>query len=217
MEKTLNLYRFRIQSVDLLRGIVMIIMALDHVRQFMGVTEFPPEDPTQTTVAFFFTRWITHFCAPVFVFLAGTSAFLYARNTDCDLKTLRNFLFTRGVWIIIVEIFLFNLIVQFLPYQFLFLQVLWVIGWSMIILSALIYLPRTIILIIGLVMVFGHNILDYFYAYGEGGWLYFVLHQKHLFMIKPLPVFVHYPLLPWPGIMALGYIFGKIAGTSQSE
>jgi uncharacterized membrane protein len=210
MEKTLNPYRFRIQSVDLLRGIAMIIMALDHVRQFMGVTPFPPEDPAQTTVLLFFVRWITHFCAPVFVFLAGTSAFLYARNTRCDLSTLRNFLFTRGLWIIFVEIFIFNLIIQLVPYQFLFLQVLWVIGWSMIMLAGLIYLPHTVLLLICLAMVFGHNLLDYFFDYGEGGWLYFLLHQKHLFNTEPVPVFAYYPLLPWPGIMALGYLFGKL-------
>ncbi len=210
MENALDPYRFRIQSVDLLRGIVMIIMALDHVRFFMGPTSFAPEDPTQTTVLLFFTRWITHFCAPAFVFLAGTSTFLYARNTNCDLQTLRNFLFTRGLWIIFVEIFLLNLVLQFLPYQFVTLQVLWVIGWSMILLSGLIYLPRSMILLFGLTLVFGHNLLDYIFAYGEGGWLYVLLHQKHMFMTRPLPIFVYYPLVPWPGIMALGYLFGRL-------
>ncbi len=210
MENALNPYRFRIQSVDLLRGIVMIIMALDHVRTFMGPTSFAPEDPTQTSVLLFTTRWITHFCAPVFVFLTGTSTYLYARNTNCDLNTLRNFLFTRGLWIIFVEIFLLNLVVQFLPYQFVFLQILWVIGWSMIFLAGLIYLPRYMILIFGLTLVFGHNLLDYIFPYGEGGWLYFVLHQKHMFMTTPLPIFVYYPLIPWPGIMALGYLFGRL-------
>ncbi len=210
MENTLNPYRFRIQSVDLLRGLVMIIMALDHVRFFMGSATFAPEDPTQTSVLLFFTRWITHFCAPVFVFLAGTSAYLYARNTDCDRRTLRNFLFTRGLWIIFAEIFLFNLVVQFLPYQYLILQVLWVIGCSMIFLAGLIYLPRSMILLFGLVLVFGHNLLDYLFATGDEGWLYKVLHQKHLFVDLPLPVYVYYPILPWPGIMALGYVFGRL-------
>ena len=210
MENALNPYRFRIQSVDLLRGIVMIIMALDHVRTFMGATTFAPEDLTQTSVLLFFTRWITHFCAPAFVFLAGTSAFLYARNTKCDLRTLRNFLFTRGLWIIFIEIFLLNLAVHFLPYQFILLQVLWVIGWSMIFLAGLIYLPRSMILLISLTLVFGHNLLDYIFPYGEGGWLYLLLHQKHMFMTQPIPIFAYYPILPWPGIMAFGYLFGRL-------
>lgn len=209
MDSTLNTYRFRIQSVDVLRGIVMIIMALDHVRLYMGATSFAPVDPTQTSVALFFTRWITHFCAPVFIFLAGTSAFLYARNTKCDLATLRNFLLTRGLWIIMVEILLLNLAVQFVPYQFLLLQVLWVIGWSMIILAGLIYLPKSAILLIGLLLIFGHNLLDYFFA-EETGWFYSLLHLQRLIPAKPLAIFIHYPLLPWPGVMALGYLFGRL-------
>ena len=94
----------------------MIIMAMDHVRFYMGAAPFNPLDPTQTSVAFFLTRWVTHFCAPVFVFLAGTSAFLYARNTSCSIKGLSKFLFTRGLWIILVEILVFNLIAQFIPF-----------------------------------------------------------------------------------------------------
>lgn len=212
MTNTLDPYRIRIQSVDILRGIVMVIMALDHVRAFMGATPYPPEDPTQTSGLLFFTRWITHFCAPVFVFLAGTSAFLYARNTGCDNKTLRNFLFTRGIWIILVEILLLNLVVQFIPYQVLLLQVLWVIGWSMIILSALIYLPDYLILIFGLTLVFGHNLLDYFTidAYQPGFWFFAFLHQKAVIYNDYLTVFIYYPLLPWPGVMALGYVFGRV-------
>ncbi|GJM30647.1 MAG: hypothetical protein DHS20C17_32820 [Cyclobacteriaceae bacterium] len=209
MDSALNPNRLRIQSVDVLRGIVMIIMALDHVRLFMGATSFSPVDPTQTTVALFFTRWITHFCAPVFVFLAGTSAFLYARNTNCDLNTLRNFLLTRGLWIIFVEIFLLNLAAQFIPYQFLVLQVLWIIGWSMIILAGLIYLPKSVILLIALALVFGHNLLDYLFP-EENGWFFSFLHKQQLFPSSTLPIYIHYPLLPWPGLMALGYLFGRL-------
>ncbi len=209
MDSTLNPYRFRIQSVDVLRGIVMLIMALDHVRFYMGATPFNPVDPEQTSVALFFTRWITHFCAPVFIFLAGTSAFLYARNTNCDLKTLRNFLLTRGLLIIFVEIVVFNLVAQFLTLQFIILQVLWVIGWSMIILAGLIYLPRSIILIFGLVLIFGHNLLDIWFP-DETGWFFSFLHNQQVFTTSPLPIFIHYPLLPWPGVMAIGYAFGRM-------
>jgi len=209
MDRTLNPYRWRIQSVDVLRGIVMIIMALDHVRLFMGASAFSPVDPTQTSVAFFFTRWITHFCAPVFVFLAGTSAFLYARNTGCNRNTLRNFLLTRGLWIILVELVVFNPVVQFLPLNNLVLQVLWVIGWSMIILSGLIYLPRSVILAFGLLLIFGHNLLDIWFP-DQSGWIFTILHQRQPINTSPLPVMVLYPLLPWPGVMALGYLFGRL-------
>ena len=211
MEKdiTLNPYRFRIQSVDLLRGLVMIIMAMDHVRVFMGASSFSPVDPTQTSVAFFFTRWITHFCAPVFVFLAGTSAFLYARNTGIGIQQLSKFLITRGLWIIVVEVLVLNLFVQFIPYQALFLQVLWIIGCSMIILGLLIYLPKSAILAISLLLIFGHNLLDFFFA-EEEGWFYALLHKQKLFPTKPLAIFIHYPLIPWPGVMALGYLFGRL-------
>lgn len=187
----------------------MIIMALDHARLYMGAASFSPVDPTQTSVALFFTRWITHFCAPVFVFLAGTSAFLYARNINCSLGTLAKFLLTRGLWIIVVEICLFNLVAQFLPYQFLALQVLWIIGWSMVILSGLIFLPKSAVLIISLLLVFGHNILDYIFP-DEQGWFFAFLHQSKMFPTSPIPVYIHYPLLPWPGVMALGYLFGKL-------
>ncbi len=187
----------------------MIIMALDHARVFVGVSTINPVDPTQTSVAFFFTRWITHFCAPVFVFLAGTSAFLYARNTSCGVSRLSRFLITRGLWIILVEILLLNLAVQFIPYKFLFLQVLWVIGWSMIILGGLIYLPKSAILAISLVLIFGHNILDYYFT-EENGWLYTLLHKQGVIGNNSFPILVYYPLLPWPAVMALGYLFGRV-------
>jgi uncharacterized membrane protein len=187
----------------------MIIMAMDHVRFYMGAAPFDPVDPTQTSVVFFFSRWVTHFCAPVFVFLAGTSAFLYARNTSCSIKRLSKFLITRGLWIILVEILVFNLIAQFIPFQYLILQVLWVIGWSMIILGLLIYLRKSAILAISLVLVFGHNLLDILLP-DAGGWFFAFLHKQNLFQIQPLSIFIHYPLLPWPGVMALGYLFGKL-------
>jgi len=187
----------------------MVIMALDHVRLFIGASAFSPLDLSQTSIAFFFTRWITHFCAPVFVFLAGTSAYLYARNTGCDLKTLSKFLIIRGIWIILVEVLILNLVVQFLPYQFLALQVLWIIGWSMIILGVLIHLPKSVILTLSLLLIFGHNLLDYFFA-EKDGWFYAFLHKQKMFPTNPIPIVIQYPLLPWPGVMALGYLFGRL-------
>jgi len=159
--------RYRVQSIDVLRGIVMVIMALDHVRDFffkadVGNASAVATDPTNmatTTPGLFFTRWITHFCAPVFVFLSGTSAFLISqKKSKAELSV---FLITRGLWLVFIELFIITLGWTFDPLYHLFiLQVIWAIGVSMIILGILVYLPMPIILLIGILIVFGHNILD---------------------------------------------------------
>ncbi len=202
----------RIPEIDVLRGIVMIIMALDHVRTFFGSTGFDPLDLDNTDSALFMTRWITHFCAPVFVFLAGTSAYLYQNHMNHSKKQLSRFLFTRGLWIIFIEIFIWNLIIQGLPYTFLFLQVLWAIGWSMCVLSVMIYLSPKYILILALTIVFGHNLLDGIKAenLGEFEWIWAFLHQKHWIDIGGLSVSFWYPVLPWIGVIAMGYVFGAV-------
>jgi uncharacterized membrane protein len=141
----------RIESIDFLRGVVMIIMALDHVRDYFHYDAFmySPEDLSQTSVALFFTRWITHFCAPVFVFLAGTSAYLYGAKRSK--KELSFFLWSRGIWLVFVELFIVNLFRTFNPsYAFLNVQVIWVIGISMIVLSIIIHINRHFILLTGL-------------------------------------------------------------------
>ena len=137
------LARTRIQSIDTLRGLVMIIMAIDHTRDFLhyGAQHFSPEDLTQTNVVLFFTRWMTHFCAPVFVFLAGTSAYLSARRGK-SLAEVSRFLLTRGLWLLFVEMGIIALGASFdITYANIVGQVIWAIGWSMIALSALIFLP----------------------------------------------------------------------------
>src|SRR2546426_10072433 len=157
--------RSRIDSIDLLRGIVMVIMMLDHTRDFVhsGVFLFDPLDLSKTTTALFLTRWITHFCAPVFVFLAGTGAYLQLARGKSK-RELSRFLITRGLWLIVLEFTVvrlgafFNLNPEFL----LFIQVIFVIGFSMIVLAALIHLPLKIIAGFGLVMIALHNILDRF-------------------------------------------------------
>ena len=139
------LVRTRIQSIDTLRGLVMIIMAIDHTRDFLhyGAQHFSPEDLTQTNVVLFFTRWFTHFCAPVFVFLAGTSAYLSARRGK-NLADGARFLLTRGLWLLFVEMGIIALGASFdITYTNIVWQVIWAIGWSMIALSALIFLPGT--------------------------------------------------------------------------
>ncbi len=209
----------RIPEIDILRGIVMIIMALDHVRTFFGSTGFDPLNIELSTPLLFLTRWITHFCAPVFVFLAGTSAYLYGKNLNKTNKQLAFFLFTRGLWIIFIEIFIWNLIIQWLPYQFLFLQVLWAIGWSMCILALLVYLPHKVILTIGLMIVIGHNAFDGIKAenlgFFEPFWAF--LHQKHWIVIGDLPVCFWYPILPWIGVIAVGFAFGAIFNQSDNQ
>src|SRR3954471_18676071 len=153
----------RIDSIDLLRGIVMVVMMLDHTRDFVhsGAFQFDPTDLSKTTTAIFLTRWITHYCAPIFVFLAGTGAYLQlARGKN---KTeLSKFLLTRGLWLIFLELTVvrfgvfFNLDIRFLG----FLQVIWVIGVSMLVLAALIYLPLKLIGAFGITMIALHNLLD---------------------------------------------------------
>src|SRR6187551_3708675 len=203
----------RIDSIDLLRGIVMIIMALDHVRDYFHADAFlyDPLDLEKTSVILFFTRWITHFCAPVFVFLAGTSIFLVGERKDK--KELSIFLLKRGLWIAFLEFTVVNFAWFFnIHFTMNLVGVIWVIGISMVILAALIHLPKQIILIIGLVLVFGHNLLDGIRLEGSD-WkavVWSLLHQSNYFVFPTKNVFVAYPLLPWLGAMILGYCFGTL-------
>ena len=145
--------RPRLESVDVVRGVIMILMALDHTRDFFGQTSFSPTDPTQTTIPLFFTRWVTHFCAPVFFLLTGTGAYLSLRKKSKD--ELSKFLFTRGLWLIFLEITLFRCLgLQFnFDYHLTLLDVLWALGWAMIVLSALVHLPTPVVAAFGVVMI----------------------------------------------------------------
>jgi uncharacterized membrane protein len=161
-----ELIKERIYSVDFLRGIVMMIMLLDHTRDFVSHNGMmsDPTDPLTTTVPLFFTRWITHYCAPTFVFLSGVSIFLQKMNGKSD-KELSRFLFTRGLWLIVLEFTVIRFLVAFnLDYGSFFgmAQVIWVIGVSMVVMAALIFLPLRVVGVIGLVMIVGHNLLDPF-------------------------------------------------------
>src|SRR5688572_24595335 len=151
----------RVASIDLLRGLVMIVMALDHVRDYFHADAFiyAPTDLDKTSAVIFFTRWITHFCAPVFMFLAGTSAFFTGRRKSK--KELSLFLIKRGLWLIFLELVIVNFGWNFNIYfpQFFFI-VIWALGVSMIVLAALIHLPVKAILAISIVLVAGHNLLD---------------------------------------------------------
>ncbi|HEX5123302.1 MAG TPA: heparan-alpha-glucosaminide N-acetyltransferase domain-containing protein [Rhodanobacteraceae bacterium] len=149
----------RIVSVDLLRGLIMIVMALDHVRDYFTPYPWDPTDLSKASAALFLTRWITHYCAPIFVFLAGTSAYLYRRNSGCSRAHLQWFLVTRGLWLVLLEITLISFFWQF-GYHGMILQTLWSLGWSMVALALLLYLPTWAMLAIAFAMIFGHNLLD---------------------------------------------------------
>ncbi|HYG02816.1 MAG TPA: heparan-alpha-glucosaminide N-acetyltransferase domain-containing protein [Chryseosolibacter sp.] len=201
----------RIESIDLLRGIVMIIMALDHVRDYFHADAyiFDPLRLADTTAPIFFTRWITHFCAPVFVFLAGTSAFFVGQKKG--LRQLSIFLLTRGIWLVFLEIsvvgfgWFFNI-----EFSVIVLQVIWALGIGMIILAALVHLPIAINFALGILLVAGHNLLDGIHVEGTGaatiGWA--MLHEFAAFPLNDRVLLVGYPIIPWTGIMVLGYCFG---------
>ena len=203
----------RIESIDLLRGIVMVIMALDHVRDYFHADAFlyDPLDLTQTSIVLYFTRWITHFCAPVFVFLAGTSAFLVGHRKGK--RELSGFLVKRGLWLVFLELTVVNFAWFFnIHFTLVLLVVIWALGVSMIVLAGLIHLPRKVILAIGLLVVAGHNLLDTVHVGGADwkavGWA--LLHEFTFFDFEHFNLFVGYPLIAWIGVMALGYCFGSL-------
>ncbi len=196
----------------------MVIMALDHVRDYFHYGSFfvDPTNLETTTPILFFTRFISHYCAPVFIFLAGTSAYLY--GTKKTKKQLSFFLFTRGLWLIVLEIIVNNLIWTFdLTYSFSILQVIWAIGLSMIVLSALIHLSYKTVLLIGILLVVGHNLLDGITMQGSSltSIFWYILHQRMRLVLSPnLMIAFAYPIIPWIGVISLGYCFGKLYQTN---
>jgi len=214
----------RVKSIDLLRGLVMIIMALDHTRDFFHHSAFTenPLDPATTTPALYFTRWITHFCAPTFVFLSGASAWF--QSLKKTKKELSLFLIKRGAWLILLEITVINLVFSFdFHFNEVALQVIWAIGISMIILGLLTWLPFPVTLIVGFLIVAGHNSLDFYEAKNANNLslFYHLLHRVNLFDLGNFRLLVFYPFLSWTGLMLLGYCFGKLlhstAGPRQKE
>lgn len=201
--------RPRLDSVDLLRGLVMVLMALDHTRDFFGSSGINPRDVADP--ALFLTRWITHFCAPVFVFLAGVSAYLYGIRGRSAGEVSR-YLLTRGLWLMLIEFTLVRLGWTFsLDVNAFVTQVIWVIGASMVVLAGLIHLPRWAIATLGIAMIAGHNLLDGIRAehLGSVGWIWNLLHQPGSIQAGPT-VYALYPLIPWVGVMAAGYAFGPV-------
>ena len=209
----------RIVSIDLLRGLIMVLMALDHTRDFFGAGgSMNPRDVGEP--ALFLTRWITHFCAPLFIFLAGTSAWLYEANGR-DVREVGRFLFTRGLFLIVMEFTILRFGWTFDPSpSVLVAQVIWVIGASMVALSVLVYLPRPAVAALGLAMIAGHNLLDHVRSehFGAAGWIWSFVHEPRLlrpsdgFAVLPL-----YSLIPWIGVMAAGYALGPVFALDRAS
>jgi uncharacterized membrane protein len=200
--------RARLESVDLLRGVIMVLMALDHTRDFFGIPGQNPTNLATASAGLFLTRWVTHFCAPVFFLLTGTGAFLsLRRRTPAELS---RFLATRGLWLIFAEIVL----LRCLAYQFNFdfrvtmLLVLWALGWAMITLALLVRFPAWVATTFGVVLIAGHNLLD---SVKSAHPLWAILHQPGFVLNTPEHVvFAAYPLIPWIGVTAAGYGLGQI-------
>ena len=204
--------RERLDQLDALRGAVIVVMALDHVREHLSAAHFDPTDLARTTPALFFTRWVTHFCAPTFAFLAGTAAFLWARGRSR--RELARFLVTRGLWLVVLELtvvrfaWCFNLAYT----REVLLGVLWAIGAGLVALAALVPLPRWAIATFALAVIAGHNLLDPIrpedfggygpLAWGVSGWLFILLHVQ----VPP----VIYPLVPWIAVVPAGYVFAPL-------
>ena len=211
---TTNPNKSRIQTIDLLRGIIMIIMALDHTRDFFhapALTDDPLNLAT-TTPILFFTRWITHLCAPTFVFLSGVSAWLQGQRKSK--KELSGFLITRGLWLILLDLIVITLgTTADIHFGVFIIQTLWAIGISMSILGVMIWLPYPAILALGLLIVLGHNSIDFAEAKHVGDFpvWWIVLHKQGFIPLwSDHGIFVFYPFLSWAGLMMLGYCCGKI-------
>lgn len=212
--------RPRLEGIDALRGFVMILMALDHSRDFFSNSHayFDPLDLTQSSTALFLTRWVTDFCAPVFCFLAGVGA-SFSAGRGRPTSQVAYLLVTRGLWLIFLELAVIRVFWYF-NFDFTLLKagVIWCLGWSMVALGGLIYLPRVALFVISVVMIFGHNLLDGLGPDGPGfaHGLWTVMHGTgYLYLFGSVQLLVVYPLIPWIGLMALGFLAGPVTRWEQ--
>ncbi len=204
----------RLLSIDALRGLVMIVMALDHVRDFFHADAmlFSPTDLTRTTAVLFFTRWITHYCLPVFMFAAGLGVYLYGRSRNKG--QLSRFLWTRGLWFIALELtvmqfgYNFNFSLRFL----ILLLILWIFGICLLAMAALVYVPVRWLAVLSVAVIVLHNCLDGIRAqqFGSAAWAWNLLHQPGVIPVAGKLVLVTYTFLPWIGVMAAGFCFGRV-------
>lgn len=196
----------RLPAIDMLRGFVIALMALDHARDFFGITPFNPEDLAYTTPAWFWTRWVTHLCATVFVLLAGSSAFL--RGQGSGVPALSRYLATRGLLLIALEATWISFSWQ-LGYNVIILQVLWALGAGMLLLSLLVWLPRWAVALAAALLILPHNAFD---AWRPGSMLWQAWHQGGYHQLLPggFGIVFMYPLMPWLGLIAAGYALGPV-------
>jgi uncharacterized membrane protein len=211
----------RIVSVDALRGLVMIVMALDHVREFFhsGAMSFQPEDLTRTTAVLFFTRWITHICAPVFMFTAGLGAFFWLSRGRTP-SQLSRFLWKRGLWLVLLELTVLRFAMNFSLFSgMVLLTVLWALGWSMVALGFLARLPVLVLSILSVAVIALHNLADPVTAaqFGGAAWIWNILHQPGVLQMGGVLVLVAYPLVPWFAVMAAGFCFGNVVALDPRE
>src|SRR5437879_13664292 len=200
----------RLVSVDVLRGLVMVIMALDHTRDFLTSVRTAPEDLAHTSGALFFTRFISHCCAPVFAFLAGSGAFLATRRGK-SIPQVSRFFLTRGLWLLLVEFTIVDFAWGCVPWAH--GGVIWILGWSMVAMALIVRLPVRWIAVLGLGMIATHNLLDVINpaSFGRFYWTWMLLHSP-----GPIPITanfsfsVRYVLIPWFGVMAAGFAFGGV-------
>lgn len=211
----------RIGAIDVMRGLVMLIMLVDHVREtiYLHLQVSDPMNVQATEPALFFTRLAAHLCAPTFVFLTGLGAWLYANPAGAPPRSPAGFLFKRGLLLVVLEVTLVSFAwVGTFPMQTLYLQVIWAIGLSMIVLAALCTLPLRVLGVLGLVIVCGHNLLTPIdFKPGEAGYsLWTILHDRNFLVAEgPLKVKVSYPVLPWIGVILLGFAAGPLYGAAM--
>ena len=211
----------RFIALDVLRGLTMVIMALDHSRDFFALNwiYYAPTDINLTNLEVFFTRWITHFAAPTFMFLAGIGLFFASKRRSKD--QLAALAISRGLWLIFLELtlvgFFWSFNSEFLTHPK--VAVLFAIGVSMISVGVLIYLPKFLIALIAVTMILGHNLFDSVSPqdFGEYAWVWMLLHSPGNFYVGDIEVRVVYPFIPWIGVMALGYIFGPVTQLARKE
>ena len=206
----------RLTSLDALRGTVMIIMAIDHIRDFFDRYSMSnsPTDLSQTSAIMFLTRWITHFCMPVFMFCAGAAAFLWWNRGKKTRGQLSWFLATRAVWFLALEVVVMNFAYSFKisAHSLILLLVLYIFGACMLLMAALIHLPLRWLALLSIAIITLHNLLDPYSAsrFGKFAWAWHLLHQPGLIMLGNHPAFVVYPILPWIGVMAAGFCFAQL-------
>ncbi len=211
--------RPRVQAVDALRGLIMIIMALDHDRDFIhaGAQSFSPEDLSKTSAILFFTRWVTHICAPVFMFTAGIGAYLWLQRGRTK-RQLATYLISRGIWLLLLEVTVVHLAMTFnFSMDVLVLEVIWALGWCMILLAGLAYLPTAALAGLSIALILLHNLANGVdpSSFGRLSWLWMWLHQPGPLVTGPHTVILAYPIIPWIAVMSAGFCFGRVLQLDQ--